>query len=263
VLWELEDPEFSGVADYHLANGALQISNPSRVPNVGVPILMYHNVNPVAASVNWVTVCNFTEQVDYLADNGYTTIDGDDLYNYIYKGTPLPARPVWLVFDDAYQNVYDYAFPLMQARGLSGSIMTPSQYMGLMNSWDFCCERPNKHMSWNMLRSMSNAGFGAEGHTRHHAHLDQISRDEQWDEVWNNQRDLKAFLNRIGTSFAYPYGGFTEASTWLVAHSGFRSAVTTVLGKQYTDNANMYELSRIHIRSTDTLSDFISKLTAP
>jgi peptidoglycan/xylan/chitin deacetylase (PgdA/CDA1 family) len=229
-----------------------------------VPILMYHNINPTTAGGNWVTVVNFIQQMDYLNNNGFTTISGDDFYNYTYKGTPLPTKPIWLTFDDSYQNIYDYALPIMEARNQKGSIFAVTQYMGQYNVWDLCCEVQHLHMTWNMMAAFKAAGWALDSHTQHHVRLQEQTIPTQKTEIWGTQRDMSSFMNTVSTTFCYPYGQFTDASKWLIAHSGFRNATTAgPFGKQYTTNADMFELSRIGIADSDSLTTFINKITAP
>jgi peptidoglycan/xylan/chitin deacetylase (PgdA/CDA1 family) len=264
VLFELGDPSLSGTLDSQAPlTGALQITNPALIADVGVPILMYHNINPSTAGGNWVSVCNFGAQMDYLAAHNYTTITGDDLYNYIYKGTALGPNPVWLTFDDSYENIYDYAFPILQTRGLKGSIFTVTQFMGQMNSWDITQEPQHLHMTWDMLRAMSAAGQPTDSHTQHHVHLFDLNNDQQQTEIWGTQRDLGSFLGRVGLNFSYPYGQYPDSAKWYVAHSGFHAATIIGQAKQHTTNADLFELTRLGIADTDTLSDFIAKLTGP
>ncbi len=263
VLWELGDPDFNGTIDSISTNNALQITNPSVIPNVGVPILMYHNINPTTAGGNWVTVCNFGLQMQYLHDHGYTTITGEDIYNYIYKATPMGPNPIWLTFDDSYQNVYDYAYPIMQAYGQRGSIFTVTRYMGMMNYWDLGVEVQHLHMTWNMLQQMHNSGMRGDSHTQHHVHLSEMDIAQQQSEIWNSQRDLVTYLGEPGLNFSYPYGQYPDTAKWLIAHSGFHSATIIGQTKQYTSYADLYELTRIGIADGDNLTTFINKITQP
>ena len=122
VIWELGDATYTGTVDNQQLNSVLTITNPTVLPNAGVPIMMYHTINPTIFGNNYVLQCNFTAQMQYLVDNGWHTVVGEDIYNYVYKGIALPTKPIWLTFDNSYQNVYDYALPAIQSRGLKGSI---------------------------------------------------------------------------------------------------------------------------------------------
>lgn len=263
VVWELGDANFNGTLDSLTTASVLQIVNSAPVANTGVPILMYHNINPSTAGGNWVSVSNFTQQMDYLVTNNWNTITGDELYNYIYRGTALPANPVWITFDDSYQNVYSYAYPIMHARGLRGSIFSVTQYMGQMNSWDICCEPQHLHMNWNMLQTMQNAGFAADSHTQRHIRPYDLSFSQLQPEIWGTQRDLISFLGTPASSFAYPYGQNPDSAKWLLAHSGFHAATIIGQTKQYTNYADMYRLTRIGIADSDNLASFITKITQP
>jgi peptidoglycan/xylan/chitin deacetylase (PgdA/CDA1 family) len=185
------------------------------------------------------------------------------MYNYIYKGTALPSLPVWLTFDDSYQNIYDYAYPVMNPRGLKASIFANTQWMGQMNSWDLCCEPQHLHMTWNMLSQMAADGFAADSHTQHHVHYFDLQPNQQQAEVWGTQRDLVSFLGTPAKNFSYPYGQYPDSAEWAIAHSGFHAATIIGQAKQYTDFANMFELTRIGVADSDTLQQFINKLTAP
>ena len=265
VIWEIGDAGFNGTLDNIFTQNALTISNPALVADKGVPILMYHNINPTnpSPSGNWVQINAFTQQMDYLANNGYNTITGDDLYNYIYRGTALPTNPVWLTFDDSYENVYDYAWPIMQARGLHGSIMAVTQYMGQMNSWDLGNEPQHLHMTWSMLQAMDAGGMSADSHTQHHVRLTQSNYGQQQSEVWGTQRDLLSFANVVGNDFAYPYGLYNDMARWMLAHSGFQDGSTIVAGTQHTDSADLYQMKRTAITNSDNMTSFINKLTQP
>jgi peptidoglycan/xylan/chitin deacetylase (PgdA/CDA1 family) len=241
----------------------LTITNSSRITNVGVPILMYHNVDSTTPTGNWVTTANFTQQMDYLNNNGYTTITGKELFDYIFKGIALPIKPVWITIDDAYQNIYENAYPVLQARNQRASIFVPTQVLGQMNVWDLCCEPQHPHMSWEMVRRMTGSNIADDGHTRGHVHLTALNWSAQQGEIWGTSRDLMDNTGRPSTTFSYPYGEYGDATVWLAAHSGFRGAVTTRSGKAYTDLADVYTLNRIYIQSTDTLSNFVTKLTQP
>jgi len=201
--------------------------------------------------------------MDYLANNWWNTVSGQNVYDYVYKGVALPLKPVWLTFDDSYQDIYDYAYPVLQSHNQKASIFSVTQYMGLMNSWDLGNEAQHLHMTWNMLSTLYQNGLGADGHTQHHAAMFDLNIPQQQAEIWGNQLDLVSHLGVAGYDFSYPYGQYPDTAEWLVAHSGFHSAVIIGQAKQYTDYINMYELTRIGISQGDSLSTFISKLTQP
>jgi peptidoglycan/xylan/chitin deacetylase (PgdA/CDA1 family) len=264
VSWSLVRPDFSGDVALSHDFGVLTINNPAPVARVGVPILMYHNVDTPAETGIWVTKEDFAGQMNYLAANGYNTIEGDDLYNYVYKGVALPSNPVWITMDDSAQNLYDNAYPVLTGHGQRASIYTVTQLMGKYNTWADSKEPQHLHMTWDMLREMHADRLSAEGHTRGHVHLPELTWEGQQTEIWGTAQDLAENIGGgAGTSFSYPFGEYSDATLWLTAHSGFRTGLTIRSGRQYTDDLGIYVLNRIYIEKDDTLETFTGKLKAP
>jgi peptidoglycan/xylan/chitin deacetylase (PgdA/CDA1 family) len=264
VYWQLYTAGYANVLDGDLISGLLQVTNPTPLPDVGVPILMYHSVTTTALGNNYTRVPAFTAQMDYLAQNQYHSVTGRDIYNYIYTGAALPSKPVWITMDDSYQNIYDYARSVLQRDGLKASIFTITQYMGDESLWDMCCEPTHMHMTWDMLRSMQTEGTAvADGHTQHHQNLGEASYATKQAEIWGTQQDLVGNLSVQGASFAFPYGQYDDASQWDIAHSGFTSATLISQANQHTSAINdIYALSRLTVSDSDDVTSFAKKLNS-
>ena len=82
----------------------------------GFPILEYHMVKDDAKpdEVRYaVPPAAFAAQLDYLAQEGYTTITPQD-YARARKGKQeLPAKPVILSFDDGYEDNWRVVLPML------------------------------------------------------------------------------------------------------------------------------------------------------
>jgi peptidoglycan/xylan/chitin deacetylase (PgdA/CDA1 family) len=136
--------------------------------------------------------------------------------------------------------------------------------MGQMNSWDIANEPQHLHMTWNMLQTIQSANFAVDSHTQHHTDVRSLTNAQLQTEIWGTQRDLISFLNgTTASSFGYPYGFTNAAAEWYVAHSGFRSAAVVQQLKQYTTNANMYELTRLTAPNTNDMTAFANLLNNP
>jgi hypothetical protein len=100
-----------------------------------VPILMYHYVSspPEGSDVYRVDLSvtpeQFREQMAYLRDNGYTTVDFYDLSLAITNQRPLPEKPVMLSFDDGYRDNYEAAFPILKEYGHKGVFFVVSEFI--------------------------------------------------------------------------------------------------------------------------------------
>ncbi len=96
------------------------------VPAVrGLPILMYHHVDPTRKDALTVTAEQFAAQLRFLATAGYQSITCRDVVDHLEHGTALPARPVLLTFDDGYVNNLEYAYPLLVEHGFKATIFLP------------------------------------------------------------------------------------------------------------------------------------------
>lgn len=69
-----------------------------------LPVFVFHSVAPES----------FKSKLQYLEENGYTTLTGDHLLQVMEREKALPERPVVLTFDDGMASLYSVAFPLLR-----------------------------------------------------------------------------------------------------------------------------------------------------
>ena len=95
-----------------------------------VPIIMYHNVTEDGEGDMNITPGQLESHLKRLADEGYTTVTFDDLYNYVHFGMDLPEKPVVITFDDGYLSNYEYAYPLLEKYGMKATIFVIGSSVG-------------------------------------------------------------------------------------------------------------------------------------
>ena len=91
----------------------------------GIPILMYHHIltptekanSPFANANTTVTTIEFNGQMQYLKDQGYTTISLLDLESYLNKSKNLPGKSIVITFDDGLISTREYAYPVLKKHG--------------------------------------------------------------------------------------------------------------------------------------------------
>ena len=70
-----------------------------------LPVLMYHHFDEdTQGSKMIVSPERFSEQMQALADAGYTAVTPEQIVDYVDNGTPLPEKPVWISMDDGYES---------------------------------------------------------------------------------------------------------------------------------------------------------------
>ncbi|KJS14503.1 MAG: hypothetical protein VR69_17395 [Peptococcaceae bacterium BRH_c4b] len=231
----------------------------------GIPILMYHKVNPDPTAGGYglrVTPRVFERDMRYLKTNGFHTVSLLDLADHFNRGTPLPARPVVITFDDGYLDNYTYAFPILKKYGMTAIIFVVADTVGGINSFDYNNRRqPLNHMAgWGELREMARAGITIGSHTLTHPHLAEVSPDIARQEIADSKKKLEQGLGGKVEFFCYPYGSYNFLTAQLVQESGYVAAVTIEQGLGRKEDG-LFTLRRIRIRGDYTQATFLHELT--
>ena len=211
-------------------------------PGVPVPIIMYHSLLPQGNSTYVIDPALFQQDLQYLQENGYTTITVADLIAYVNNGTPLPDKPVMLTFDDGYYNNYLYAHPLLKQYGMQ-AVISP---IGSVS--EFYSDNPTEqdkprysHVTWDQLTEMVESGVWEVGHHSYNLHhTDQgrkgvaQKRDEDGkdyrraliDDLHKATTLLKTQVGVTPTAFVYPFGAYTTGTDPVLREYGFRVTIT-------------------------------------
>lgn len=217
------------------------------------PILMYHyiSVPPKDADIYRVdlsvTPDDFRAQMQYLAENGYTTIDFYDLSLAITNKIELPLKPVILTFDDGYVDNYVHAFPILQEFGHKGTFFVVSEFI------DFGYAG---YLTWDMVEEMAAAGMRIESHSRTHPDLRGQSREYLIWQILGSQETIAAHIGYTPRYFSYPAGRYDEDTVAILQELDFWGSVVTAGGKWHGFDGR-YAWARLRVRHTTPLAEFI------
>jgi len=223
-----------------------------------VPVLMYHYISiPPENADDYriglsVSPEDFRQQMSYLAESGYHTIDLYDLSLAITNKRELPSQPVIITIDDGYRDNYYNAFPILQEFGLTATIFLAT---------DFTDQGHEGYLSWSMIEEMSASGIRFEPHTKTHPDLRERSRDFLIYQILGSQETIAAHIGYTPRYFAYPSGRYDEAVIQVLQEIGFWGAVTTMGGKWH-GFPDRFEWTRLRVRNNTPLPEFID-LVAP
>jgi peptidoglycan/xylan/chitin deacetylase (PgdA/CDA1 family) len=118
--------------------------------------------------------------------------------SFMVKAEVPPHGVISIAFDDNYQNQYDYAFPLMQARAIVGTFYVVTNHIS-----DF--SRDPSYMSTAELQTLQANGNEIGSHSE--THYDFITlTDAQIREECGGSKTLLESYNLTVTDFAYPDG---------------------------------------------------------
>ena len=228
---------------------------PSR--RVRLPILMYHYVEPWPVDPNDVRQAltvkpeDFAAQMQYLRDNGFVSVSLYDLLYALALGWPLPARAVVITFDDGYRSLVDYAVPVMQPLGFTGTVFVVTEVMdkGLA-----------QYLTWPQAEALYAQGWKIEPHTKSHQQLAGRDRDFQLYEMLGSVQTVAAHIGVQPRFFNYPAGQYDDLTLQLAREMNLWGGVSTEFGREHTLES-LYTLSRVRVDGRGALPGFVNGVT--
>jgi len=154
----------------------------------------------------------FEHQIGQLHRWGFTAITACRWNEWVRRGSPLPNKPIILTFDDGYADLADYAFPVLRRYGFEATVFVVTRRIGWENDWDTALNIPPiPLLTAEQLLTWSRNGIEFGAHGRTHIDLTRLSPALLEEEIGGSRADLEAILQQRVTSFAYPFGYFTDA----------------------------------------------------
>lgn len=200
-----------------------------------VPILLYHHISDTIDTQYNVHPDNFAQQMQWLYDNGYSTITIADVARLVREGGKIPERPIVLTFDDGYLDVYKNAYPILKQYGYVATFFIIGETVNT-----------GGNLSAKKLRNLINNGWEIGSHSMSHIDLNQGNNWEY--EIIGSKNLLEEKLGVTIQTFAYPYGLANSSVIQYTIDAGYTSAVG--LGSSVTHNAStLYYLSRKEVKS--------------
>lgn len=221
--------------------------------NTRLYVLMYHHFVPDGTECNpWtLTASRFREDLQWLSDNGYTTV----LPSELAAGMELPEKAVMITLDDGYASNYDLAFPLLKEFNAKAVISLITSTLERTLTWDQC-------------REMAQSGlveFGSHTHAVHNTFSGGIQRLPDESQVDYETRifpDIMTSIDLIEQNlstkvqmFAYPYGKTDEWADQFMKDT-FAITVNSISATASIKN-DLYDLPRYTITMDTPLSMYL------
>ncbi|MFC1677563.1 polysaccharide deacetylase family protein [Planctomycetota bacterium] len=195
-----------------------------------IPILCYHrvlgpnDVTPLTPTgfVSHISIEQFTEQMDILADNGMQAITYEDFIDASAGRKKLPQRPVMIDFDDTRMVAFTNAWPIMKQRGFVGTVFVISDvadgidsYMGPLKDFP--------GMTWDELKKLSDNGWCMGAHTKSHFWLIDLCEKKGIEavqyEILTGKERMEEMLGKPTRVFAYPGGMYNDEIEQIVKNN--------------------------------------------
>ena len=220
-----------------------------------VPVLMYHAISDAPARATRtlsVSPQAFAEQLQFLADGGFTPLTTAGLGALWRAGRPVPERAVLITFDDGYEGVHRHALPLLTEHGFAASLFVSS---GWLPGPHHAGGELDTMLSWDQVRELAAAGVEIGGHSHTHPQLDQLPDRELKFEIGRCRDLLAQETGEEPVSFAYPFGYSSRRVREAVRNGGFQQslAVNNALAGTWQ---SPYALTRLTVRRGTGIEEF-------
>lgn len=236
-----------------------------------VIVLIYHHIDPRESTDAVVSPERFKSHIAMLLSRGYKFIDLETFHNFLSGGF-VPDNAVMITFDDGYESLYIYAYPLLAKHNIPAVSFPVVGDVG---------KKPGyiNHYSWEQAREMAAAGIISMSHT-YDLHSYELLDDGSYGPVimgpLENQTieefvemvylDLRQSIEKIEQNMGYtahtlclPYGRADKHFIQTAARAGFKIIFTTQTGA-VTRQSNPLYLPRLNAGSPRISAEDLDQL---
>lgn len=208
---------------------------------IEVPILMYHAVSDQCWGIPalFVSPSELEKQLQYLQENGYTTVTFED-----FGRLEQIQKPVMLTFDDGYDDNFTELFPLLQKYNAKATVFLICDLLG-----------QEHYLTEEQVRQMDASGLVSfQSHTVSHRDLDTLEEEEQQYELEQSKRKLTRLLQKEVFVIAYPTGKWDESSIKITKEQYQFGLLSR--GQRYESGDDRAKVSRYYVSRYTSLSEF-------
>jgi len=223
-------------------------------------ILMYHMVRDHidGAKFNKLRVkpTEFEKQIAWMKSEGFHFVTMHELQE---NWGQHPAKTVAITFDDGYLDNLENAYPVLEKYQAKATIYVVVD----RHDRDWSTYKKAHHNSGELMREpklddaqvkqLADSGLIEIGsHTLTHANLNELDDADCLRELVDAKQQLEQLIAQPVTSFAYPFGIYSDRDVKLARQAGYSNAVTTVEGIDGLQ-PDFMQLQRIKISGKDSL----------
>lgn len=183
-------------------------------------VLMYHSVNPAGPRDKTevgvvIKPEQFEQQIKYLKDKGYNFVDQRNVIKDLEQKSI--SKPIWVTFDDGYDDNYLYAYPILKKYNIPATINIVVSKVS--------DKEGGRYLSWNDIKLMKSDNILVGSHSYNsHKYSETVQKMQQpilWDRlIFSNgqQETYKQFGQRV-------YNDFSIATRSIEKYAGYKTDV--------------------------------------
>lgn len=243
-----------------------------RHPRAGVGVITYHRVMPVAAKFGRVPLCvtprKFASQLANLLSTGHRPMAIGELVRRYSDGC-LPNCPTFSVaFDDSFESVYRFAFPILKDLHIPATVFVPTKYIGSdeklpFDPWTLAGDAAVPTWSWrsathHQLCEMLDSGL-IEIASHSHSHAKFADAEDFRCDIRDSRLLLSESYGINRPHFSFPFGAATAEMRRCVREVGMTCAFTTNCGNVH-HSSDQYAFSRFGAEEWDSELTLAAKI---
>lgn len=137
----------------------------------------------------------------------------EDAVRLLRSSDGTPGRYLAFSFDDGFRDCHDLIAPVLDEYGAQACFFVTTNFIECDEDYRRRFLRETVHagegkqpMTWDMVRSLADAGFAIGAHTVDHVNLAAVPLDEAQRQVIDSRDAVEARTGRPCEFFAWPYG---------------------------------------------------------
>ena len=239
---------------------------PTPIPAGTVPLVEYHDPDFKLNEQVQMTIPWFDEQLSWLADNGYTTLDGEEFTAFLDGTADVPQKSVVLTFDIgvAKRPIYvESVIPALRKYHFKAVFFILANDNVVSDD----CETDPRHFCWSDFAQWADEGLiSIASHGMYHPDFTTLTAIQIKYEVETPIQLLQEKTGHSPVAFAYPFDTTSPTAINIVKAAGYKFAVagnTRSLLAAEPNDVDRFKLPRVYPYSNQRMYPNLNGFNKP
>ena len=202
-----------------------------------------------------VPLKNFKNQMAYLHENGFYTLDLEEFQQFMDGQIEVPEKSVLITFDDGHKNNYINAYPVLKEYDFQAVEFLITSYN--KDEAELKDVHNNHYLTHEEIDAATDVfEFASHTNSFHNTEEDGTAYliSKSFPEI---ERDIETSIDLIGqtNALAYPYGAYDEETMEAIDAAGIEMAFTVQAGYAQPGD-DMLQIHRNTVRPYQSISEF-------
>jgi peptidoglycan/xylan/chitin deacetylase (PgdA/CDA1 family) len=220
-------------------------------------VLVYHKVDVrPELGAGCISPKRFSQQIEHLLNRGF---EFGTLYDI--RKNQNKTKLIALTFDDGYQNVFLYAYPILKEFGIPATLFLITNFLGAQNTWDVNLGGIKyQHLTIDNIAKLIDNGWEIGSHGVSHCMLAGMPTSTIREELRLSKQTLEQQFMTDVRYFCTPFGKLNRQIICEAQSAGYQGICGFFPFKYYKENPPDFIIPRLAVYSFDTLRALERKL---